>query len=253
MWLSVGEVMMTKERSLLITLVLISTILAGCSFGPTETANTETPAQPDIEAIPSSTSTQTATVAVTDTPVNTITQTPCPGEQSYPSPFCFSIDIYLVGEDDPYLSGVEIGCGPSGEMVVRFLADIRITTDLELIKVGEREGIPVNFACLSQIDFQKMSAEDLSAAASFSEIKGQDDYYQRQWNKVDLTFVDGTVWEDVYTYDTCCYQPGSDTIEESQEVCWNPIGTGNPSDQNEGLLQDLDVAKLVIIRKVNCP
>ena len=199
---------------------------------------------------PTSIPTLPAAISITLTPPFSPIATPCPGESRFP--LCYEVDVYLAGENE-YFKNVELGCGPSGEMVVRFNADIRVTTDLDLIRDGIRQQIEINFACLSQIDFVKMDEEEISAITSFHEQNGPDDYYGRQWKKVNLTFVDGTVWEDVYLYDTCCYKTTSATVEESLQACVNSIGEGKVSGPNEGNLNDFDVTKIVIRRKEYCP
>jgi len=82
----------------------------------------------------------------------------------------------------------------------------------------------INFACLAQIDYLDMNEDEKTAVLNFYEIVGPDEFYQREWKKVNLTFLDGSVLENVFVYDTCCYKQASNSIEESMQACVNPIG-----------------------------
>ena len=238
-------------------LMLIS--LSGCTPGKNDSVTTDYDNLDKVgtETITSqsnkSTSTPLLTVTntITVTPPFLPTETPCPGQSIYP--LCYEVDVFRVGEIEPFLKGVELGCGPSGEMVVRFNADIRVTRNLDLIREGARQKININFACLSQIDYLEMDEDEIGAVTSFHEQNGPDDYYQRQWKKVRLTFVDGTVWDNAFIYDTCCYKSPSETVENSMRACVNPVSGDIKSDLNEGKLNDFEVTKIVIRRKEVCP
>jgi len=236
---------------LVFIIILIS--LSGCA--PDEIVKVapgpENSDQAVSEIIPSPSSISPTQNTQTVTPQPSLTQTPCPGQSIIP--LCFEVDVYRVGETEPFLTGVEMGCGPSGAMVIRFNADLRVTRNLDLIREGERQLIELNFACLSQIDYVEMEDDEIGAVASFHELKGPDSYYHRQWKKVTLTFVDGSVWENVYLYDTCCYKSPSETNEESLRACVNPIGENKVSDLNEGKLNDFEVTKIIFRRRETCP
>jgi len=192
----------------------------------------------------------TVTNTITVTPPVLATATSCPGESI--NPLCYDVDVFRDGEIEPFLQGVQLGCGPSGAMVIRFNADIRVTRDLDLIRDGDRESLKINFACLSQIEYLEMDDDETEAAASFYQQKGPDEYYDRHWKKVRLMFVDGTVWENAFIYDNCCYQSPSATVEGSMYSCFLPASTDINSDLNEGRLNDFEVTKIVIKKLENC-
>ena len=233
--------------------------LSSCKPAPTEIVTTDPghSDQVETEAILSQANNSTATPLLTAT--NTVTETPpvmetappCPGQIILPE--CFEVDVYRGGEIDPFLEDVYVGCGPSGAMVIRFNADIRVTRNLDLISAGDQASQQINFACLSQIDYLEMNNKEVDAANSFYEQKGPDEYYDRHWKKVKLTFVDGTVWEDAYLYDNCCYQSPSAIVEGNMYSCFLPASTEINSDLNEGRLNDFDVTKIIIRRNENCP
>ncbi len=217
----------------------------------TETTISQSSPPPTDSIKPTSTPLLTVTNTVTVTPSLSPTTTPCPGQSIYPS--CYEVDVFRVGEDEPFLKGVQVGCGPSGAMVIRFNADIRVTRNLDLIREGGRQSLNINFACLSQIDYLEMDDDEKGAAASFYELKGPDEYYDRQWKKARLTFVDGTVWDNTFIYDNCCYQSPSAIVEGSMHSCFLPASTVVQSDHNQGRLNDFEVTKIVIRRKEVCP